>query len=169
DLTHQKQVGEQCPEMAGGVQIVNQLGADGRLGQNQLNGGKRIASVAIEHCKEPQVLVRWLKAFLFDCRGTSLRQPRQGLHSAMQELTDLSTRLAALLTGQPLRSIGQQKLVALFHSVATIPDLSQHRLALDLPSGWMSRPKKMSRQPIAGDHALSDKSRGPSSRRSSIS
>src|ERR1019366_4792197 len=155
--------------MDGRVQIVNQLGTDGGLGQNQLNGGKRIASVAIKHRKERQVFVGWLKAFLFDCHRTSLRQPRQGFHGAMQELTDLSTRFAALVTGEPLGCLGQHKLVALFHSVATIPDFSQHRLALDLPPCWMSMTKKMSRLPIARDRALSDKSRGPSSRRSSIS
>ena len=107
NLTHQEQVGEQRSEMDGSVQIVNQPGADGGLCQNQLNGGKRIASVAIEHRKERQVLVGWLKTFLFDCLRTSLGKPRQGMHGAMQELTDLSTRFAALVTGQPLGRIGQ--------------------------------------------------------------
>ena len=32
--------------------IVNQLRADGGLRQNQLNGGERIARVAVEHRKE---------------------------------------------------------------------------------------------------------------------
>src|SRR5271157_2544891 len=84
NLTHQKQVGEQRTEMDGSVQIVNQLGADGALCQNQLNGGKRIARVAIEHREERQIFVGWLKALLFDCQRTSLRKARQGFHGAMQ-------------------------------------------------------------------------------------
>src|ERR1019366_6229345 len=49
DFIHHKKVGEQCAEMNGSVQIINQLGTDDLLAQNQLNGGKRVARVAIEH------------------------------------------------------------------------------------------------------------------------
>src|ERR1039457_5946952 len=173
DLAHQKQVGEQRSEMDGSVQIVNQLGADGGLGQDQLNGGERIASVAIEHCQERQIFVGRLKTFLFDRHSTSFRQPGQGFHGALQELTDLSTRFTALVTGETLGCVGQHELVALFHSITTIADLSQHRLTLDLLLGWMSMVKKlvkkMSRPPIDWDRVLSNKNRGSSSQRSSIS
>jgi len=100
--------------------------ANGGLGQNQLHGGKRIASVAIEYRKERQVFVGWLKALFFDCQRASLGKPRQGFRGAMQELTDVSTRFSALVTGQPLGHIGQHKLVTLFHGITTTPDLSQH-------------------------------------------
>src|SRR5271166_1994117 len=72
NFCHQKQVGEQRAEVDRRVQIVNQLGADGGLRQNQLNCGKRITCVAVEHREERQVFVGWLKAFLFDCQRTSL-------------------------------------------------------------------------------------------------
>ena len=84
--------------MDGSVQIVNQLGTDRGLSKNHLNGSKRVARVAIEYRNERQVFAGGLKAFLFDCYRTSFRHPRQGFYGAMQELTDLSTRLAALVT-----------------------------------------------------------------------
>src|SRR5580658_2241454 len=155
--------------MDGSVQIVNQLGTDRGLSENHFNGGKRVARVAIKHRNEGQVFAGGLKTFLFDCRRTSFGQPRQGFHGAMQELTDLSARLAALVTRQPLGSICQHELVAFFHRFTTIADLSQHRLVLGFPSGWTRMTKKRSRLSIARDHALPDRSRGPSSRRSSIS
>src|SRR5271167_656317 len=151
------------------VQVVDQLRADGGLRQNQLNGGKRVACVAIEHRKERQVFVGWLKAFLFDCQRTSLGKPHQGFHGAMQELTDLSTRFAALVTGQPLGCIGEHKLVALFHSITTTPDLSQHRLTPQSSLPGTSQLARKFRPAIVLDRALSDKSLGPSSRKSSIS
>ena len=160
--------------MDGGVQIVDQLGADGGLGQNQLNGGKRIASVAIEHRNERQVFVGWFKAFLFDCQHTSLGKSRQGFHGAMQELSYLSTRFAALVTGQPLGRIGQHKFVTLFHSLTAIRDLSQHRLT---PRSAVPGTSQVAqtfrllkfRPAIVLDRALSDKSLGPSNRKSLIS
>ena len=61
--------------MDGSIQIVDQLGTDYGLGQNQLNGGKRIERIAIKHGKERQVFVGWLKTFLFDGDRAGLRQP----------------------------------------------------------------------------------------------
>src|SRR5208283_5291153 len=151
--------------MDGSVQIVNQLGADSGLCQNQLNGGKRIACVAIEHRKERQVFVGWLQAFLFDRQRTSLGKPRQGFHGAMQELTDLSTRFAALVTGQPLCRIGQHKLVTLLYNLTATPDLSQHRFTPQSSLPGTSQVAETFRlqkfQPAIGlDRALSDKSLG---------
>src|SRR5208283_4838190 len=116
-----------------------------------------------------QVFVGWLKAFLFDCQRTSLGKPGQGFHGAMQELTNLSTRFAALVTGQPLGRIGQHKFVTLFHSLTAIPDLSQHR---STPRSALPGPSQVAqkfRPAIVPDRALSDKSRGPSTRKSLIS
>src|ERR1019366_211316 len=169
DFIHQKQAGEQCAEMNGSVQIINQLGTDDLLGQNQLNGGKRVAGVAIEHRKKCHVFVGWLKAFLSDCHRTSFRQPRQGCHRALQELTDLSTRFAAFVSGKTLGCVGQHKLVALFYSFTAIQYLSPHRFALDPSPGRMSMAKMLPRPPIVWDRVPSSKNRGSSSRRSSIS
>ena len=84
--------------MDGSVQIVNQLGTDRGLSENQFNGNQRVTRVAIEYRNERQVFAGGFKSFLFDCHRTSFPQPRQGFHGAMQELTDLSTLLAALVT-----------------------------------------------------------------------
>src|ERR1039457_425923 len=155
--------------MDGSIQIVDQLGANGGVGPKQVEGGKRSASVAIENRKERQVFVGWLKPLFFNCQRTSLGKPRQGFHGAMQELTDLSTRFAALVTGQPLGRIGQHKFVTLFHSLTAIPDLSQHRLTPQSSLPGTSQVARKFQPAIVLDRALSDKSRGPSSRKSLIS
>ena len=38
--------------MNGSVQVIDQRGADGRLRQDQFDGGERIARVAFEHPEE---------------------------------------------------------------------------------------------------------------------
>jgi len=55
--------------------LVDQLGTNDGLGENQLNGSKRIASIAIKHGKECQVFLGWRKTFLFDGQHAGLRQP----------------------------------------------------------------------------------------------
>src|ERR1700723_632381 len=115
--------------MDGSVQIVDQLGTNRGLSENDFNGSKRVARVAVEHCNERQVFAGGLKAFLSDCHGTGFRQPRQGFHSAMQEFANLSPRLASLVARQSLSCVGQQKLVAFFYRVTTVANLSQHRLS----------------------------------------
>src|SRR5450755_2171625 len=155
--------------MNGSVQIIDQLGTDGGLRQNQLNGGQGIARVAIKHRKEGQVFVGGLKAFIFYCHCASFCQPGQGLYRAMQELTDLSGRLAVFVGEEALGCVGQHELVALFHSFAAIRYLSPHRLTLDPPPAWIAMATKVLRPPIALDRVLSNKSPGSSSRRSWIS
>ena len=49
NFTRQKQVSEKSAKMDGSIQIVDQLGTDYGLGQNELNGSKRIASIAIKN------------------------------------------------------------------------------------------------------------------------
>jgi len=79
--------------MNGSVQIINQLRTDNGLGQNQLNGGERVARVAIENRKKRRVLFGWLKTLRSDCYRTDFRQSRQSLNGALQELANLPTRL----------------------------------------------------------------------------
>src|SRR5664280_1629316 len=47
-------------------------------GQDQLNGDKRVARVAIEHRKKRYVFVGWLKTFLSDCHRTSFQRSNFG-------------------------------------------------------------------------------------------
>jgi len=112
--------------MDGRVEIVNQLGADGGLGQDKFNGGERVNDVAIKDGEECEVLVSWRKTLFFDVRRTSRRQPGQSFNSAVQEFTYLSACLAALVARKSLCGIGQHKLVTLFHCLTTIRDLIQH-------------------------------------------
>jgi hypothetical protein len=49
NFTRQKQVSEKSAEMDGSIQIVDQLGTDYGLGQNELNGSQRIVSIAIKN------------------------------------------------------------------------------------------------------------------------
>ena len=79
------------------VQVVDQLGADGGLGQHQLNRGERIAGIAVEHRKERLVGFGRLEALLFYRRRTALRQPLQRFDGALQEFADLSPRLTAFV------------------------------------------------------------------------
>ena len=74
DLVQQKQIRKQRAEMNGSVQIVYQWGTDGGLGQNQFDGRERVASVAIKHDKERQILAGGIKAkFVDGCGAGCLR------------------------------------------------------------------------------------------------
>ena len=54
DLVDQEQIGEERPEVNGCVQVVDQLRADGRLRQHELDRGEGRLRVANEH-----VVERW--------------------------------------------------------------------------------------------------------------
>src|SRR5215469_18840353 len=49
DLSHEEEIGQQCPQMARRVQIVDQLGAESRLREHQLNGRQGISHIAVQH------------------------------------------------------------------------------------------------------------------------
>src|SRR5260370_19170038 len=98
DFIQQKQVGEQRAEMNGSVQIIDQLRTNDGLGQNQINGGKRVAGVAIENRKKRRVFFGWPKTLLPNCRRTNFRQSRQSFNRTLQELANLRTPLAAFLS-----------------------------------------------------------------------
>ena len=114
--------------MDGRVQIVDQLRADGGLCERQFKRGERVACIAVKHCKECVVLLGWLKAFLFNGRYATFCQARYRSRGATQVFADLSSGLAASVTGKPLRRIGQHELVAFLDGVAVFREISQHRL-----------------------------------------
>ena len=64
DLPDQKHVREQRAQMNGGIQVVDELRTDDRLGENQLNGGERVAGVAVQNRKERAVFLGGLQALL---------------------------------------------------------------------------------------------------------
>ena len=74
NLVDQKQICEQRAKMDRCVQIVDQLRADGGLGENQLHGGQGIAGVTVKHGKIRIVPLGGLEIFLFH-RGGQKRRP----------------------------------------------------------------------------------------------
>jgi hypothetical protein len=65
NLVDQEKVREQRAEMNRGVQVVDQLGTDRGLGQNQPNGGERVVGIAIEDRQKRLVLPGGMQAVLF--------------------------------------------------------------------------------------------------------
>src|SRR5437762_6898010 len=114
NLAEQKQIGKQSAEMNRRVQVVDQLRADGGLGQNQIQRGERVARVAVQH--RPECLVSHRRPADF-CEAV------QRVHGATEEFTNL---WAALIARQPPRGISQHELVAFFNSFTTFQDLGQH-------------------------------------------
>src|SRR5580658_3099606 len=106
--------------MDGSVQIVDQLGTDSGLSQDEFDRGQRIARVAVEHCKEGEVFVNRLKTFVSDCQRTGFREARKGFHGPLEKLPDLCTGFTALVSWKPLSGVGQQELVTLFHGLTAI-------------------------------------------------
>src|ERR1700675_2139363 len=169
DLGQEKQIREERTQMNGSVQVVDQRRADGGLRQDQLDGGERIARVALEHREECAIFFHRIEAFLFHCGRTAIGQTRDGFHGAAQIFANLSAGPASFIAGKPLRRISQHELVTFFDRVAAFRDLSQHLL---IPLGllpWMLAMKWEIRRASAADRVPSDRSRGSSTRRSWIS
>src|SRR6202795_5054696 len=167
DLGQEKQIREERTQMNGSVQVVDQRRADGGLRQDQLDGGERIARVALEHREECAIFFHRIEAFLFHCGRTAIGQTRDGFHGAAQIFANLSARPASFIAGKPLRRISQHELVTFFNGVAAIPDISQHLLIPLVPHPRMPVRTGESRRAIAADRVLPDKNPGSSNRRSS--
>ena len=60
----EKQVCEQCAEMDRSIQVIDQLRADGRLGQHQLDGREGVAGVTVQDSEKCVVVFGRLEAFL---------------------------------------------------------------------------------------------------------
>src|SRR5215469_11001732 len=97
--------------MDGGVQVIDELGADYGLGANELDGGERVGGVALQRGEE------WRVEFVSRGGGNAL----QGLRGFRQILADLNA------VGDSLRRIGKHELVALLDVVRAISEL--HRPA----------------------------------------
>ena len=73
DFVDQKKVGEQSAQMDGSVQVIDQLGADDGLRENQVNRGERIESVFFQHGQKCVVAFGGLKIFLPSPPASKLR------------------------------------------------------------------------------------------------
>src|SRR5882672_10253381 len=159
DPADQEQVGEQRAQMDRRIQVVDQLGADRRLLQHQLNRGEGAASVAADHIQERIGVLK------IGFGRASLDQSGQQPRGAGETAADLGAGLAANVGGESLRRVGQQELVALFHSVAGGLDFSQHssllgcvrtRAAHHPPPRIVVLEKEIAAH-RAGDHRLRDR------------
>src|SRR6266436_542639 len=114
NLTEQKQISKKGAKMDRRVQVVDQLRADGGLCQNQLDGGERVAGVAVQHRQERRA---------FHGRPTAFCQAIQRAHGATQKFAD---SWAGLIAWKPLRRVGEHELVALFDSVTALQNFGWH-------------------------------------------
>jgi len=74
NFVDEKQVCEQRAEVNRGIQVIDELRADGGLGENQLNCGEGIVGVTLQHGDVREVALSRLKVFLFNRRGKRLGQ-----------------------------------------------------------------------------------------------
>ena len=119
DLIDEKQICEQCADVDRGVQVVDQLRAEGSLGKNNLDGCERVTSVPIEHGEKGVVRFGRLQASLFYCRRISLGQPGKRFDSAMQIVAHLPTGPAAFITIESLAGVREHEFVAFLDGGAT--------------------------------------------------
>ena len=71
--------------MDGGVQVVDQLRANGGLCENQLNRGERVECVAVQHRKECLVSLGRLKAFSAGAGGPAESAVLPAMKGSKQE------------------------------------------------------------------------------------
>src|SRR6202023_2227120 len=126
--------------MERGIEVVDQLGADVRLGQHQLNGRERILRVAMEYRDEGFTSARGLQALLRHRDGATLGESDKRFSSALDEIAYLASGVASLITGQSLTRVGQHELVAFFDNVTSLKKLSRHRQGLVVHLAGMSLP-----------------------------
>src|SRR5213083_2406181 len=72
DFVDQEEVGEECPQVNRRVQIIDELRADRRLGEDELQRGLRVARVAIDDGDEGEIRRRRLEAETFRESGQEL-------------------------------------------------------------------------------------------------
>jgi len=119
NLIDEKQICKQCADVDRGIQVVDQLRAEGSLGKNNLDGGKRVTSVPIEHGEKGVVGFGRLQVSLFYCRRISLGEPGKRFDSAMQIVAHFPTGPAPLITIEPLAGVGEHEFVAFLDGGAT--------------------------------------------------
>src|SRR5580700_5230499 len=107
--------------MDGGVQIIDQLRSDGRLGENQLDGGKRVLGVALKHETEGLVAILRLQVvFLGRCEVTD-REIRKSGCGVIETFANLAVRPADGFARKPLPGVAEHELIAFFDGGAKRP------------------------------------------------
>jgi hypothetical protein len=127
DLVDEKEVGEQRTQMDRGVQVIDQLRADGDLRENNLNGGQGVAGVPFQHREECEVWFGGKKFLVSYRRRIGLRHTGKSGNRAGQVLS----HLAIFFTRETLAGIAEHEFVALFDGIATGTNVFAHRLGQD--------------------------------------
>ena len=118
DFAEEKEISEHRAEVAGRIQIVNQLRSDRRLRQHELNGSLRGASVGVNHADERAIGIARLEPEPRDAQGYGIGEAGQRRVALAEEVADLAAGRAALFARKPLRRVRQHELVRFFDGVA---------------------------------------------------
>ena len=109
--------------MDGGVQVVDQLGADTVLRQNQADRRPRRVCIASQHIDHVSVRLGRFQTLRVDHGRHGVGEAGQGLLGALEESSDLTTRPAGALASEALGGIGEEELIALLDGLDPLPDL----------------------------------------------
>lgn len=107
------------------VQIVDQLRADGRLSQDELHGGLRVARVAIDDADKRVKGRRRVDRESIDRGGQRPAQAVERLRATAQVLASLAAVLTRVFGRQALRSVTKAELVRLLDRVAARSKISE--------------------------------------------
>src|SRR5437660_11376517 len=108
------------------IQVIDQLGADGGLRQNKLNGGERILSVPFQYVEERGVRFRVVQTSTFHRRRIGFRKARNRTGRMLELIALLSAGGATSVARQSLAGVRQHELITLFDGVAPGADLRAH-------------------------------------------
>ena len=121
----EEQVGEQCAQVNGSVQVVYELRAERWLREHELNGRLRPARVIFDHADERVIGLRRLPVEPSNTVGDSLGQTRERSVALAEEVADLAARYAPGLVWQALRGVRQHELVRLFDGITARREIGQ--------------------------------------------
>ena len=121
DLVEEKDVGEQCPQMERGVEVVHQLGADPGLSQHQTHRRQRLAGIVSQHPLEVLVLSAGGNRFGGDEALERRRQPVERRGQAVELIADAAALAGAALGREALGGEGQHVLVSGLDGVEPAP------------------------------------------------
>src|SRR5713226_5789444 len=117
DFVDEEEIGEERAKMDRGVEVVDELRADRRLGEDELQRGLRVARVAIDDCDEREIRRRGLEAETFRESRQKLAEAGQRRVAAVEVLAGLPAGVAALIGGETLGGVREHELVRLLDGV----------------------------------------------------
>ncbi len=117
-FVNEKQIRQQCPDVDRRVEVVDQLGADGWLCEDERNGGLRVARVTIDDADERVIRGRAVGREPIDRRGQRIAETVERLLAAAQILASLAAVFTGVFGRETLSGVTETELVRLFDGVA---------------------------------------------------